>query len=76
MDKGLDRNFLHYGIRKTDLELIQELCVKHDLNAEWVTEEILKVYHERKVDAIDMSEADAIDVVNAAIQNLSKHKEL
>ena len=74
MEKGRDRNFLHYGIRKTDLDLIRELCAKHDLNAEWVTEEILKVYHERKVDAIDMSDADAIDVVNTATHNLSKPK--
>ena len=76
MTKGLDRSFLHYGIRKTVLELIQELCCKHQLNVEWVTEEILKAYHERKVDAIDMSEADAMEVVNSAIQKLTKIKEL
>ena len=29
MAKGLDGKFLHYGIRKEDLELIRTLCEKH-----------------------------------------------
>ena len=28
MAKGLDQKFLHYGIRKEDLELIRTLCEK------------------------------------------------
>lgn len=70
MNKGLDRNFLHYGIRKEDIELIKSLCEKHDLDAEWVTEEILKAYHEKKVDVIEMSPDDAEQVINAAILRL------
>ena len=74
MGKGLDRNFLHYGIRTEDLELIQTLCEKHDLDADWVKEEILKAYHEKKVDAIEMGDFDTEQVVSIAIQNLIKHK--
>ena len=29
MAKGLDGKFLHYGIRKEDLDLIRTLCEKH-----------------------------------------------
>ena len=61
MGKGLDRNFLHYGIRTEDLELIQTLCEKHDLDADWVKEEILKAYPEKKVDAIEMGDFDTWD---------------
>ncbi|MCF0158615.1 MAG: hypothetical protein HUJ83_08910 [Veillonella sp.] len=76
MSKGLDRTFLHYGIRTEDLNLIQELCIQHDLDAEWVKEEILKAYHEKKVDAIEISDSDTEKVVNSAIQKLVNKKQL
>ena len=44
--KGLDRSFLHYGIREEDLKVIRELCVKHGIPEEWLVEEVLKKYHE------------------------------
>ena len=31
MAKGLDGKFLHYGIRKEDLDLIRTLCEKHEI---------------------------------------------
>ena len=34
--KGLDRSFLHYGIREEDLKVIRELCVKHGIPQEWL----------------------------------------
>ena len=76
MSKGLDRTFLHYGIRTEDLNLIQELCIQHDLDAEWVKEEILKAYHEKKVDAIEISDSATEKVVNSAIQKLVNKKQL
>lgn len=76
MDKGLDRNFLHYGIRKDDLELIRTLCVKHELDSDWVVEDVLKVYHERKVNSIEISDADTERVVNEAIQNVILRKDV
>lgn len=72
MNKGLDRDFLHYGIRKDDLEMIRSLCEKYGLDADWVIEDILKAYHERKVGAIEMSDSDTEQVVNVAIQNIIK----
>ena len=41
MAKGLDLKFLHYGIRKEDLELIRTLCEKYGLDFDWMSEEIL-----------------------------------
>lgn len=32
MAKGLDQKFLHYGIRKEDLDLIEALCEKHHID--------------------------------------------
>lgn len=70
MRKGLDQKFLHYGIRRDDLELIESLCDKHQLDRDWITEEILRRYHARKVDAIEISDADTEQVIAAAIQKI------
>ena len=46
--KGIDSTFLHYGIRTSDMDIIQEICTSPDfqLNPEWVKDEILKSYNE------------------------------
>ena len=71
MSKGLDGKFLHYGIRKGDLEIIESLCDKYELDREWVVEKLLKAYHECKVNTIEMSSSDAEQVINKAIQQLA-----
>ena len=49
--KGIDSTFLHYGIRTSDMDIIQELCTSPDfqLNPDWVKDEILKLYNEQGV---------------------------
>lgn len=34
--KSIDATFVHYGIRKDDLQLIETLCAQHELNSDWV----------------------------------------
>ena len=46
MRKGLDGKFFHYGIRREDLELIRTLCEKHEIDYGWMSEEILRKYHQ------------------------------
>lgn len=70
MRKGLDQKFLHYGIRRDDLELIESLCDKYQLDRDWITEEILRKYHARKVDAIEISDSDTEQVIASAIQKI------
>ena len=70
MHKGIDRAFLEYGIRKPDLEVIAQLCEKHELDAEWVKEEILKHYHEEKVSRIEMDNAATEKIINKALQKI------
>ena len=45
MAKGLDGKFLHYGIRRENLELIRTLCEKHEIDFDWM--EILRKYRRR-----------------------------
>ena len=70
MVKGLDNKFLHYGIRKKDMSLIEALCEKHELDFNWVSEEILRKYHAKKVDAIEITDMETEAVIKAAIQQI------
>lgn len=54
MKKGLDRCFLHYGIRQEDMEIIEDAARNADIDSDWMKEYILKPYNEaRNEDAID-----------------------
>lgn len=54
MKKGLDRCFLHYGIRQEDMDIIEEAARAADIDADWMKENILKPYNEARNDeAID-----------------------
>lgn len=68
MAKGLDLKFLHYGIRKEDLELIRTLCEKYGLDFDWMSEEILRKFHAAKVDKIEISDSDTENIISTAIQ--------
>jgi len=70
MTKGLDQKFLHYGIRREDLDLIASLCEKHHLDFDWLSEEILRKYHAVKVDKIEMLDCDAEKIISDAIQQI------
>ena len=72
MAKGLDSKFLHYGIRKDDLAMIQAICDAEHIDFDWLSEEILKVYHARKVDEIELDDATAEDIIRAAIQKIKQ----
>lgn len=40
---------MHYGIRKDDMALIEAICQPHNLDFDWLKEDILKRYHEDRV---------------------------
>lgn len=67
MAKCLDGKFLHYGIRKEDLELIRTLCEKHDIDFDWMSEEILRKYHAAKVERIEMNDEETEKIIAEAI---------
>ena len=50
MQKAIDQKFVHYGIRKEDLALIEAICEKYEIDFDWLSEEILRTYHSKKVD--------------------------
>ena len=66
MRKGIDQKFVHYGIRREDLALIEAICEKHEIDFEWLSEEVLRSYHSKKVDVIEMSDAETESIISAA----------
>lgn len=69
MAKGLDRNFLEYGIRKNDLAIISQLCEKHNLDEEWV-KNLLRSFHEENVKQVEVRDKDVEKIINKALQLL------
>lgn len=62
MAKGIDPKFVHYGIRKDDLSMIEAICEAEGIDFEWLSEDILKAYHAKKVDVIEMSDNETEDL--------------
>ena len=42
MNKGLDSTFLHYGVRKEDMAIIEQFCMDSGIDSEWMKEYILR----------------------------------
>lgn len=70
MRKGIDNKFVHYGIRTEDLSMIESICERHEIDFEWLKEDILRNYHAEKVDSIEVSDDQTEAIIRAAIQKL------
>lgn len=68
--KGLDTTFLHYGIRKEDMGLIEALCTEHQLEFDWIRDELLKEYHEKKIRNQDIDEKSLEKVIDKALSKI------
>jgi hypothetical protein len=54
LNKGLDTTFIHYGIRREDMDIIEKICDECEINFDWVQEYILKEYHNLKINNEDI----------------------
>lgn len=72
MAKGIDQKFVHYGIRRDDLYMIEAICAAEGIDFDWMSEEILKVYHAKRVEAIEIDDATTEDIIRAAIQKIKQ----
>ncbi len=70
MVKGIDSKFVHFGIRRDDLAMIQELSYAEGIDFDWLSEEVLKAYHAKRVDMIEMSDGDTEEIIRSAIQKI------
>lgn len=72
MAKGIDNKFVHYGIRRDDLSMIKAICEAEGIDFEWLSEDILKSYHAKKVDVIEIDDKTTEDVIRAAVQKINQ----
>ena len=72
MAKGIDPNFVHYAIRKDDLAMIEAICDKEGIDFYWLSEEILKPYHAKRVDSIEIEDATTEEIIRAAIEKVEQ----
>ncbi len=68
--KGLDTTFIHYGIRKEDMNLIETLCTEHQLDFDWVKEDLVKEFHEKKVGNHDITDKTIERIIEKALQKI------
>ena len=68
--KGLDTLFVHYGIRQEDMRVIEALCEEYEVDIDWLQEDILKVYHEKKIRNEDLDEKALKKLLEKALQKM------
>ena len=70
MAKGIDQKFVHYGIRRDDLAMIESIYRQEGIDFDWLSDEILKAYHARKVDVIEIDDTSTEDIIRSAINRI------
>ena len=72
MAKGIDQKFVHYGIRKDDLAMIESICDQEGIDFNWLSEEILKSYHGKKVEVIEIDDTETEQIIRSGCLILNK----
>ena len=70
MRKGIDSTFLHFGVRKEDMALIEQSCQEADIDAEWLKEYILKPYNEERNNQNVVEEKKLAKLVEQVLEQL------
>ena len=50
--------------------VIEAICATEDIDFDWLSEDILKAYHAKKVDVIEMNDGDTEEIIRNAIQKI------
>lgn len=70
MPRGLDGFFIKYGITQEDLAIINQACEAKGVNPDWLQEEVLAKFQERKNSGKPMGEEAIYKIVKKAVDNL------
>ncbi|MEI7587303.1 DNA modification system-associated small protein [Runella sp.] len=68
--KGLDTTFLHYGVRREDMSLIETISLNYQLDADWVKEDLLREFHEKKVSKQELDDKSIERLIDKALQKI------
>jgi len=70
MKQGVDSIFLHYGIRREDMTIIELVCQEMGIDEEWMKESILKQYHEERNNQNQPEEKTLGRIIRKALKEL------
>jgi hypothetical protein len=70
LNKGLDTAFIHYGIRKEDMDIIKNLTEEQGLDFEWLQENILKEFHNLKINNEDIDSKKIEKIIEKALNKI------
>ena len=72
MGKGIDRTFLHYGVKNEDMRIIEAACDYDGIDSEWLKEYILKPLNNEKSQSNSntLFEKEVTKVLNKALKQL------
>ncbi|AEI46558.1 DNA modification system-associated small protein [Runella slithyformis] len=68
--KGLDTTFLHYGVRREDMSLIETISLNYQLDADWVKDDLLREFHEKKVSKQELDDKSIERLIDKALQKI------
>lgn len=66
-NKGLDTTFIHYGIRKDDMDIIEKLCEENDVDFSWLQETILREFHSLKISNEEIDQKTIEKIIEKAL---------
>ncbi len=61
---------MHYGVRKEDMALIEALARKHQLDFDWVREELIREYHDRRIRNEDVEAKGLEKLIEKALSKI------
>ena len=70
MSKSMERTFLHYGVRKEDMELISQTCRDCGIDDEWLRENILRPYNDERNKQTVMEQKKLTRIIKKALNNI------
>jgi hypothetical protein len=70
INKGLDSSFIHYGIRKEDMEIIKNICEEQGIGFEWLEGNILKEFHNLKINNEDIDSKKIEKIIEKALYKI------
>ncbi len=69
-NKTIDATFIQYGIRADDLQVIESLAIKYDLETDKIRE-LLREFHDKRIKQEDLDETKIRRFLESYLNRLS-----
>lgn len=74
MSKGIDSVFVHTGVSKSDLRIMEDLAAEHQLDFDWIQDEILKPLAALRAKEQELDDRSVEKVFEKALNQLERYK--